>query len=224
MRRSELPARFVTFEGGEGAGKSTQITMLSNFLNSISIQHIVTREPGGSPGGEEIRKLLVEGKPSRWDPETETLLHFAARRDHLVRTIKPTLEKGCWVLCDRHVDSTIAYQGYGHGVPLKMVNEVYKFIDDQLHPDLTFVLDLPADEGLERTLGRAEISVKDDQENRYEKMNLEFHERLRLGFLEIARSDPSRCKVIDASPLSNKVFEEIKNVIRARYLDEKDEA
>ena len=92
MRRSKLPARFVTFEGGEGVGKSTQITMLSNFLNSISIQHIVTREPGGSPGGEEIRKLLVEGKPSRWDPETETLLHFAARRDHLVRTIKPTLE------------------------------------------------------------------------------------------------------------------------------------
>ena len=92
MRRSKSPARFVTFEGGEGVGKSTQITMLSNFLSSISIENIVTREPGGSPGGEEIRKLLVEGEPSRWDPETEILLHFAARRDHLVRTIKPTLE------------------------------------------------------------------------------------------------------------------------------------
>ena len=134
------------------------------------------------------------------------------------------LEKECWVLCDRHVDSTIAYQGYGHGIPIEMVNEVYKFIDDQLHPDLTFVLDLSVDEGLERTFGRAETSVNNDEENRYEKMDLEFHERLRQGFLEIARCHPSRCKVIDASPLPNKVFEDIKNVIKARYLDKKDGA
>ena len=104
-----------------------------------------------------------------------------------------------------------------------MVNEVYKFIDDQIHPDLTFVLDLFVDQGLERTLGRAETLVKDNQENRYEKMDIEFHERLRRGFLEIARSDPSRCKVIDASRSPNNVFEDIKNVIKARYLDEKDE-
>ena len=219
-----MTGRFITIEGGEGAGKSTAQTFLAEKLTAQGMPVLQTREPGGSPGGEEIRKLLVEGEPLRWDPETETLLHFAARRDHLVRTIKPSLEKECWVLSDRHVDSTIAYQGYGHGVPLKMVNEVYKFIDDQLRPDLTFILDLPADEGLARTLGRAEISVKDDQESRYENMNLAFHERLRQGFLEIARSDPSRCKVIDASPLPKKVFEDITNVIRARYLDEKDEA
>ena len=108
MNCKNASARFITFEGGEGVGKSTQIRRLSNLLNSLEIEHIVTREPGGSLGAEELRKLIVEGEPSRWDPETETLLHFAARRDHLVGTILPALENGHWVLCDRYVDSTVA--------------------------------------------------------------------------------------------------------------------
>jgi len=219
MSCSKLPARFITFEGGEGAGKSTQITMLSKFLNDINIQCIVSREPGGSPGGEEIRRLLVEGEPSRWDAETETLLHFAARRDHLVTTIKPALEKGYWVLSDRYVDSSFAYQGHGHGVSFGLLNDLHEFVNDNLRPDLTFVLDLAVIHGLERTRGRGNSKNIDHPENRYEKMNEEFHERVKEGFLNIARTDPSRCVVLDARALPDHIFEDIKKILISRYLD-----
>ena len=218
MTHGKLPARFITFEGGEGVGKSTQIVRLSNFLKKLSIQHIVTREPGGSPGGEEIRKLLVSGEPSRWDAVTETLLHFAARRDHLFKIIKPALEKGFWVLSDRYVDSTFAYQGYGHRVPLRMLQEIHNFINDHINPDLTFILDLPVDNGLERTLKRNNPSKINSDENRYEMMDRKFHERLRGGYLEIAQANPIRCKLIDARLLPDRVFEDIKNIINDRYL------
>ena len=221
MIERSLPPRFITFEGGEGAGKSTQISRVSEFLNSISIEHIVTREPGGSPGGEEIRKLLVSGEPSRWDAETETLLHFAARRDHLFKIIKPALKRGCWVLSDRYVDSTFAYQGYGHGISLSVLQEIHNFINDQLYPDLTFILDLPVDNGLERTLERNTPLKQNSLENRYELMGLEFHQRLRGGYLEIAQTNPSRCELIDARNIPDEVFEDIKNIINSRYLSEK---
>ena len=218
MSGKNFPARFITFEGGEGAGKSTQITKLSNYLKIFGIDCIISREPGGSPGGEEIRKLLVEGEPSRWDPETETLLHFAARRDHLVRTIKPALEKGVWVLSDRYVDSTFAYQGHGHGISIGLLNNLHEFVNDKITPDLTFLLDLPVSTGLGRTRERESSLNLNNPENRYEKMNEDFHELVRGGYLEIAKANPSRCVVLDAVALPNRVFEEIKKIIKGRYL------
>ena len=219
MSAINFPARFITFEGGEGTGKSTQITRLSSYLNEINAECIVSREPGGSPGGEEIRKLLVEGEPSRWDSKTETLLHFAARRDHLIRTIIPALENGYWVLSDRFVDSTFAYQGHGHGISLGLLNDFYEFVSENIKPDLTFVLDLPVRTGLKRTRGREKAINSNNQENRYEKMDSEFHEHVRKGYLEIAKADPSRCVVLDAGANPDRVFEVIKKNIRERYLD-----
>ena len=188
--RDNVPAKFITFEGGEGAGKTTQIKRLSAYLVGIGQAVLETREPGGSAGAEEIRKLLVEGAPDRWDAETESLLHFAARRDHLVKTIVPALEAGNWVLCDRFADSTIAYQGYGHGVSRKALDQLYDLVSHGLSPDLTFILDLAVDAGLDRASRRAIAGVA-VQEDRYERMDVVFHERLRAGFREIAAGNPS---------------------------------
>ncbi len=185
--------RFITIEGGEGAGKSTQIGLLANWLRERRIRVTTTREPGGSPGAEAIRKLLVEGKADRWDGITEALLHFAARRDHLRSTVWPALQSGEWVICDRFADSTRAYQGYGHGLPLATIDRLYELTVGDFKPDLTVILDLPAEQGLKRAAKRK------GGETRYESMDIEFHRRLRQGFLEIARAEPQRCIVVDAS-------------------------
>lgn len=183
--------RFITFEGGEGAGKTTQIALLAQALMKAGHDVLATREPGGSLGAEEIRRLLLHGAPERWDGETEALLMVAARRNHLVETIWPALAADRIVLCDRFSDSTLAYQGYGRGVPLELLAALHHFIAGDFSPGLTLVLDLPAAEGLARTARRG-------AETRFEAELLEFHERLRQGFLEIARCEPQRCVVIDA--------------------------
>ncbi len=188
------PGRFITLEGGEGGGKSTQIRRLAAWLETRVDDVVLTREPGGSPGAEQIRELLVDGDVRRWDPLGEALLHFAARRDHLVTTILPALQRGAWVLSDRFADSTVAYQGYGHGVDRTALAELYRICVGTLKPDLTLILDLPVATGLARAAGRAA------GEDRYERMDKEFHERLRRGFLEIAGNEPERCAVIDATP------------------------
>jgi dTMP kinase len=185
--------KFITIEGGEGAGKSTQIKLLADWLRERGIVITTTREPGGSPGAEAIRKLLVEGSTDKWDGETEALLHFAARRDHLRRTVWPALERGEWVISDRFADSTKAYQGYGHGLPLAKIDRLYDISVGDFRPDLTVILDLPIELGLSRAARRA------GTETRYESMDIEFHRRLREGFLAIAGADPARCAVIDAS-------------------------
>lgn len=185
--------RFITLEGGEGAGKSTQASRLAGVLRASGAEVVLTREPGGSPGAEEIRALLVDGDVARWDAITETLLHFAARRDHLLNTIAPALDRGAWVISDRFVDSTVAYQGYGHGVPLKLIDELARICIADRRPDLTLILDLPVAVGLARANRRGTA------EDRYERMNDEFHARVRDGFREIARREPSRCVVVDAS-------------------------
>lgn len=201
--------RFITLEGGEGGGKSTQVFRLADRLRRAGLQVVATREPGGAEGAEIIRKLLVSGDPGRWDAMTELLLHFAARRDHLRRTIWPALERGHWVVCDRFADSTMAYQGYGQGLGRTPVDTVYRLVVGDFKPDLTLILDLPAAVGL----GRADTR---GGENRYERMDLAFHERLRQGFLEIARGEPERCVVIDASRPIDTVAEAIAAAVRSR--------
>ncbi len=183
---------FISFEGGEGAGKSTQIARLAEWLSGRSIDAVKTREPGGSPGGEVIRKLLVEGDADRWDGKTEALLHFAARADHLARTIRPALKEGRWVLCDRFADSSMAYQGYGHGLGPAFIQTLYDLVVGDEGPELTLIFDLPVEEGLKRAASRA------GGEDRYEGMDKAFHERLRAAFLDIAKKAPERCVVIDA--------------------------
>jgi dTMP kinase len=187
------PGRFITLEGGEGAGKSTQIVRLKTWLEGRGKTVVATREPGGSPGAEMIRKLLVEGPAERWDGVTEALLHFAARRDHLRTTVWPALKRGTWVISDRFADSTRAYQGYGHGLDLAMLERLYDVAVGDFCPDLTLILDLPIDVGLARAAARR------GAETRYESLPIAFHQRVKAGFLEIAKREPSRCVVIDAA-------------------------
>ncbi|WP_029007005.1 dTMP kinase [Azospirillum halopraeferens] len=185
--------RFITLEGGEGAGKSTQLRLLADALTACGVAVVTTREPGGSPGAEEIRGLLVAGETGRWGAMTEALLHTAARRDHLERTVWPALDAGRWVLCDRFFDSTMAYQGYGLGLGRGPIEALQRVALDGAAPDLTLILDLPVETGLERARARR------GGEDRYERMDVAFHRRLRDGFLDIARREPRRCAVIDAA-------------------------
>ncbi len=201
---------FVSFEGGEGAGKSTQVELLSLRLKNIGCKVLSTREPGGSIGAEKIRSLLVSGHVERWDPLTEALLHNAARLDHLNSTILPALKDGNWVVCDRFCDSTLAYQGYGQGVDKNTLALIQKCVVTK-DPDITFVLDIPVDQGFKRLKERFE------KLSRYEKMNLEIHERLRHGFLSIAKENSNRCKVIDASLEPEDIHEQIWNIMCDRF-------
>ncbi|HXQ41568.1 MAG TPA: dTMP kinase [Candidatus Udaeobacter sp.] len=187
------PARFITLEGGEGAGKSTQVLRLAAALRDKGLDVVETREPGGSPGAEEIRRLLTTGETGRWSPMAETLLNFAARADHIRRTIGPGLAAGRWVISDRFADSTMAYQGYGHGVDRGFIAALAEAVLGPLKPDLTLVFDLPAEQGLARAARRR------GTEDRYEKMGSDFHEALRRGYLAIAAAEPGRCALIDAS-------------------------
>jgi dTMP kinase len=202
--------RFVTFEGGEGAGKTTQLKLLSEGLQSTGLSVLQTREPGGSAGAEEIRGLLVEGDPGRWDAISEALLHFAARRDHIEKTIKPALARGAWVLCDRFADSTMAYQGYGHGLERETIEAIQQLAIGAFKPDLTLILDVPVDGGLARAAGRAA------ETSRYERMDVEFHERVRQGFLEVARRQPERCVVIEAQAGITAVQDALRRAIADR--------
>jgi len=185
--------RFITLEGGEGAGKSTQIRLLAEALRGDGIAVTTTREPGGAPGAERIRTLLVDGATDRWDGVSEALLHFAARREHLVRTVWPALDRGDWVISDRFADSTMAYQGYGLGLGRALVEALYAQAVGDFRADLTLILDLPVEQGLARAAAR------NGGGTRYERMGVDFHRRLREGFLDIARREPDRCVVIDAT-------------------------
>ncbi|MBP2298761.1 dTMP kinase [Azospirillum picis] len=202
--------RFITLEGGEGAGKSTQLRRLSAALAARGIDVVTTREPGGSPGAEEIRGLLVTGETGRWSPVTEALLHTAARRDHLERTVWPALESGRWVLCDRFFDSTMAYQGYGLGLGRGLVETLQRAALGDFRPDLTLILDIDVATGLKRAAARP------GGEDRYERMDRAFHQRLREGFLDIARREPERCAVVDADTDADGVEARIRAEVAAR--------
>ncbi len=187
-----MRGKFITLEGGEGAGKSTQCARLKARLESAGINVNVTREPGGSPGAEDIRQLIVHGDPDRWDAQTEALLIYAARRDHVKRLIEPALAAGSWVICDRFSDSTMAYQGHAGGVGRQWVEQLDDLAIGGLKPDLTLMLDLSVSEGLARAKTRGGA-------DRFERQDTSFHEALRSAFLEIAGQEPDRCAVIDAS-------------------------
>jgi dTMP kinase len=193
-----MPARgkFVTIEGGEGAGKTTQAGLLVDALGRAGVAACGTREPGGSPGGEAIRQLLLAGAGEMWDATSEALLLVAARREHVMRTILPALDRGIWVVSDRFADSTLAYQGYAGGLPLAALAGLHRFALGAFAPDLTVILDLPAEHGLARAAARSGPAMRD----RFERRDHAFHQRLREGFLAIARADPARCAVIDAAP------------------------
>ena len=206
---------FITFEGGEGVGKSTQIKLLQKYLaEECGLPVCITREPGGSVGAEEIRNLLLKGDTSRWDRLTELLLFSAARRDHLVKTIWPAIERGEIVLSDRFADSTLAYQCFGYGFDETLYHQITslsQMIAGNFKPDITFILDLDAETGLMRSRQRA-----GNDEQRFEEMQLKFHQNLRNGFLTLAEKNPEQYVVIDASCSVDDVHQQI-----VRYLSEK---
>jgi dTMP kinase len=208
--------RFITFEGGEGGGKSTQIRLLADALQRAGEVVRLTREPGGAPGAEDIRRLLVEGEPGRWTPDAEALLHFAARADHLDRVIRPALAEGHWVLSDRFADSTIAYQGYGHGLDLVWLASLRRHIVGATEPGLTFILDLPIEIGLARAADRAQAVTQVSAEDRYERMDRAFHQRLREGFQAIAAAAPARCRIVNADRPLEQIASDVR-VIVARH-------
>ena len=200
--------RFIVFEGGEGAGKSTQVQRLAEALRARGEDVVTTREPGGSPGAEAIRQLLVSGDATRWSAETEVLLINAARMDHLDRTIRPALAKGQWVICDRFADSTMAYQGYAMGADRTWLEELRKRVVRRDEPGLTLVFDLPVEIGL----GRAVAS------QRYEKMGRAFHETLRTAFQEIAAAEDGRTRVvIDAGKSVDDVARQVLAAVTGCY-------
>ncbi len=207
--------KFITLEGGEGAGKSTQITLLADGLRAVSIDVAVTREPGGAPGAEDIRGLLVRGETNRWTPLAEALLHTAARVEHVETMIRPTLASGTWVACDRFSDSTMAYQGDGLGLGRNRIAALQTLALGEFSPDLTLILDIDVDTGLSRAKSRA--AAQSGGEDRYERMGRDFHQRLRDSFLDIARHEPERCTVIDATQAVPTVQAAIRKAITERF-------
>jgi len=206
LRRGKL----ITLEGGEGAGKSTQLRLLVDALGRAGVKALGTREPGGASGAEAIRALLVEGDPARWDAVSEALLMVAARRSHLTETVWPALEAGTWVVCDRFLDSTEAYQGVAGGVPRAELEALHRMIAGDFMPDLTVIFDLPPDLGLQRAKARA------GAETRFERKGRAFHDKLRQGFLAIAKREPQRCVTIDATGDVDAVHRAVLAAVRER--------
>jgi len=219
--------RFITLEGGEGAGKSTQARLLAIWLAARGVDCLLTREPGGSAGAEDIRTLLVTGDPGRWDAVTEALLMNAARRDHVVRTIRPALTAGRWVICDRFLHSTLAYQGYAGGVPLPTLEALIDAAVDNTRPDLTLILDLAPADGLARAQGAgrgagrgagmgAGMGGAQDGETRFERKGVAFHAAVRDGFHRLAALDPRRCVVVEAGQPAADVAAVVATVVSSR--------
>lgn len=204
-----MRGKFITLEGGEGAGKTTQRARLAAMLRAAGREVVETREPGGEAGAEAIRALLVSGEPGRWEPVAETLLHYAARAQHVARVIAPALARGAWVISDRFADSTAVYQGAGQGVEAGTIRAIDAASLGGFAPDLTLILDIPVAAGLARAAARADT-------NRYEQFDGAFHARIREGFLAIARAEPGRCAVIDATAPLDDVAAAIRDAVASR--------
>lgn len=201
---------FITLEGGEGAGKTTQCKKLKAFFEDKGYEVVLTREPGGTPEAEKIRNLLVQRDGGNWTPTAECLMFFAARQMHVETLIKPAISAGKIVISDRFTDLTVAYQGYGHGFDLATIYQIENIALNGFRPDLTFVLDLPVTEGIKRSLAQnAGSQGSENTEDRFEKLDTRFHEKLRQGFLTIAKDHPERVKVIDAMQSAENVFSQM---------------
>ncbi|MGX1322785.1 dTMP kinase [Bradyrhizobium sp. USDA 377] len=214
VQRPSGRGRFVTFEGGEGTGKSTQIKKLADRLKAARMRILVTREPGGSPGAEIMRHLVLSGMGKLLGPEAETLLFAAARDDHVRTVIQPALNQGAWVLCDRFADSTRAYQGSLGSVPIGLINAMQRVTIGDLKPDLTLILDLPVEVGLQRAAVRRGTGTPD----RFESEQLSFHQGLREAYRKIAEEEPARCVLIDANSDPDTVAGRVWSAVRERLL------
>jgi dTMP kinase len=203
-----VTGRFITFEGGEGTGKSSHARDLAEALRKKGKNVVLTREPGGSPGAEDIRALLVTGAVGRWSATAETLLNYAARESHLRETIRPALGRGDLVLCDRFMDSTRVYQGLAGGCDMALIATLEGKIVGDTRPDLTLILDVDPEVGLQRAKKRA------GGEDRFEKKGLAFHRKLREGFLAIAAQDPRRCRIVDSSGPYDAVAQDIWRLVQ----------
>jgi len=212
MQRDVEIGRFITFEGGEGSGKSTQAGILANRLTRAGRPIFSTREPGGSPAAEEIREALLSGQVAQFGPLAEAVMFSVARADHVDNAIRDALQAGKWVVCDRFIDSTRAYQGTTAGVPRGLINALERLTVGALSPDITFILDIPADEGLARAWERDEGAEPD----RFEGQDLMMHERVRRAFLDIAEEEPGRCIVVDASQPEAMVAEDVWEAVLQR--------
>lgn len=197
---------FLTFEGIDGSGKSTQARRLAKALTNLGHQVVLTREPGGSPGAEEIRRLVLEGEPDRWSAETEILLFTAARRDHLERTILPALEAGKIVICDRFADSTRMYQGLSRGDLRQLVDQLHKLMIGR-EPDITLLIDMDPETGLSRAKGRQ------GTEERFEDFGPELQRKMRAGFLELSQEFPDRFHVVDGNRDADRVAQDVSDIV-----------
>lgn len=212
---------FISLEGGEGSGKTTQINRLVDMLSGRGYEVVITREPGGTPESESIRNLLVQRGGGDWNAMAEILLLFAARSMHIEKLIKPALNDGKIVICDRFTDSTIAYQGGGRGLEIETIKEIERISINGFKPDLTFLLDIDVRTGLDRSNSRlSEENAGDNTEDRFERLDIDFHERLREGFLSIARKDEGRCYILNAAQSINHLSDEIKNITLAKLQGE----
>ena len=211
-----MKGRFITFEGGDGTGKSTQIKLLTDFLKEQNVPVVTTREPGGTPLGQELRSLLLTGDKDKMDAVTEALLFFADRHIHLAEKIWPALDKGEWVLSDRFADSTFAYQLYGHNGRLsrETLERLYQIAVGDFKPDLTIILDIDPEIGIKRSLARA--TGETVKEVRFENIDMGFHQRLRKGYLEIAAREPERCVILDAARSVEDIHRNIVKVVSER--------
>jgi dTMP kinase len=202
------PGHFITLEGGEGAGKTTQSVLLAEALAARGVAVLRTREPGGSTGAELLRGILLGGSVD-WSPRAETLLHFAARAEHMAKTIQPAMQAGTWVVCDRFFDSTLAYQGYGQGVDRGFITSLIGLLG--IAPDLTIVLDVA------ETVASQRLRQRGGDADRYERLDAGFHARVRQGFRHIAAADPARCVLLDASGDVQAVHTAIMTTVWTRF-------
>jgi dTMP kinase len=210
--QAENRGRFITLEGTEGVGKSTNLQFIQSVLEQYKVQYQLTREPGGTPLAEEVRELLLVNREERVAEDTELLLVFAARAQHLNQVVRPALERGEWVLCDRFTDATFAYQGGGRGLDNQLISQLEAMVQRGLQPDLTILLDLPVQIGLARARQRADL-------DRFENEKIVFFERVREAYLARAKSDPQRFAVVDASGTLEQVQQQIRGVLD-KYLAE----
>jgi len=205
------PGKFITLEGGEGAGKTTQAKRLKTTLEAAGIETLMTREPGGTFGAEAIRELVLTGSQDRWSGMTELLLMYAARLDHVDKLIKPALERGVWVICDRFSDSSMAYQGYARGLGRERVADIDRAVMDGFAPDLTIIFDI------DPILAQRRVKTRGEELSRFDGEALEFHKLLREAFLDIAKHNEARVHIVDAASSRDAIEAQIKHVVGKKF-------